>query len=496
MFYNTYLKKGLNKMVEIFKEFLNKERPLNDGILRKLQNNLRTEFIYNSNAIEGNTLTLRETDIILQFGITVKGKSLKEHNEVKGQEYALDFLNEVLKKEEPLSIRLIREFHALILNDDKDNRGRFKQENNTILGAKFQTTPFYQVEEKLQELIDNFNESDKNLIEKVAKFHNDFEMVHPFNDGNGRTGRLLMNLELMKNGYPITIIKNEDRDDYHQALEIASIDKNYIPLTEFIKRSIENTFWIYDKHFNEETKEKFENSNPIFEDDNFSAEIEYKWEIMPFYLPENIVEHPLYKKWEQEKKNIISLVDELIKKIETLKDKESFKADRAFLANLKNISFGKDKSLSENIQRVNEIYKNISSSANKQIVTEISQKINNLKREVETNIKFLTEKRETLRNHTEPKEKERLNQKITQLDKDINNLKSKIEEKEREIEKINSSNKEEKLFIEEIKLPLLPSVGKLYNAKDINYLAISFWEEYDAANIEAQRFNAKLCANK
>lgn len=283
MFYNTYLKKGLNKMVEIFKEFLNKERPLNDGILRKLQNNLRTEFIYNSNAIEGNTLTLRETDIILQFGITVKGKSLKEHNEVKGQEYALDFLNEVLKKEEPLSIRLIREFHALILNYDKDNRGRFKQENNTILGAKFQTTPFYQVEEKLQELIDNFNESDKNLIEKVAKFHNDFEMVHPFNDGNGRTGRLLMNLELMKNGYPITIIKNEDRDDYYQALEIASIDKNYIPLTEFIKRSIENTFWIYYKHFNEETKEKFEN-----------------------YLKKNKIEiEKFYKEWVDRKPEIL-----------------------------------------------------------------------------------------------------------------------------------------------------------------------------------------------
>ena len=283
MFYNTYLKKGLNKMVEIFKEFLNKERPLNDGILRKLQNNLRTEFIYNSNAIEGNTLTLRETDIILQFGITVKGKSLKEHNEVKGQEYALDFLNEVLKKEEPLSIRLIREFHALILNDDKDNRGRFKQENNTILGAKFQTTPFYQVEEKLQELIDNFNESDKNLIEKVAKFHNDFEMVYPFNDGNGRTGRLLMNLELMKNGYPITIIKNEDRDDYYQALEIASIDKNYIPLTEFIKRSIENTFWIYYKHFNEETKEKFEN-----------------------YLKKNKIEiEKFYKEWVDRKPEIL-----------------------------------------------------------------------------------------------------------------------------------------------------------------------------------------------
>ena len=117
-------------MIEIFKEFLDKERPLNESILKKLQNYLKTEFIYNSNAIEGNTLTLRETDIILQYGVTIKGKSLKEHNEVKGQEYALDFLNDVLKTKESLSVRLIREFHALVLNDDFKNRGKFKQENN------------------------------------------------------------------------------------------------------------------------------------------------------------------------------------------------------------------------------------------------------------------------------------------------------------------------------------------------------------------------------
>ena len=111
-------------MIEIFKEFLDKERPLNESILKKLQNYLKTEFIYNSNAIEGNTLTLRETDIILQYGVTIKGKSLKEHNEVKGQEYALDFLNDILKTKESLSIRLIREFHALVLNDDFKNRGK------------------------------------------------------------------------------------------------------------------------------------------------------------------------------------------------------------------------------------------------------------------------------------------------------------------------------------------------------------------------------------
>ena len=272
-----------NKMIEIFKEFLDKERPLNESILKKLQNYLKTEFIYNSNAIEGNTLTLRETDIILQYGVTIKGKSLKEHNEVKGQEYALDFLNDVLKTKESLSVRLIREFHALVLNDDFKNRGKFKQENNIILGAKFQTTPFYQVEEKLQELIDNFLKSKENIIEKVAKFHAEFEKIHPFNDGNGRTGRLLMNLELMKNGYPITIIKNENRNDYYNALEKAQVEFDYELIIKFIKSSIENTFWLYYKHFNEETKEKFENyleQNGINTEDFYKEWIGKKPEIL------------------------------------------------------------------------------------------------------------------------------------------------------------------------------------------------------------------------
>lgn len=260
-------------MIQIFKKFLDKERPLNESILKKIENDLRTEFIYNSNAIEGNRLTLRETNIILQFGITVKGKSLKEHNEVKGQEYALNFLNEVLKTNELMSLKLIREFHSLILNDDKDNRGKFKQENNRILGANFETTPFYQVEEKLQEIIDNFYNGEDDFIKKIAIFHNDFEMIHPFNDGNGRTGRLLMNLELIKNGYPITIIKNEDREDYYEALEEASINKNYEVLTNFIKKSIENTFWIYYKHFNEETKNRFEN---YLKEENINVEKFYK----------------------------------------------------------------------------------------------------------------------------------------------------------------------------------------------------------------------------
>ena len=225
-----------------------------------MENNLKTNFIYNSNAIEGSTLTLKETDIILQYGVTVKGKSLKEHEEVKGQEYALNFLKEVIKTNESLSLRLIREFHALVLNDDIENRGKFKKSNNEILGAGFETTPHYLVEEKLTELIvEKFNSSENNdLIMKVACFHADFEKIHPFIDGNGRTGRLLLNLELMKNGYPITVIRNEDREEYYTALETAQVESNYELLADFIEKSVENTFWMYYKYFDKDTKMKFE----------------------------------------------------------------------------------------------------------------------------------------------------------------------------------------------------------------------------------------------
>ena len=246
-------------MIEIFKEFLELERPLNEGILKKLESNLKTNFIYNSNAIEGNTLTLKETDIILQYGVTVKGKSLKEHEEVKGQEYAFNFLKEVIKTNESLSLRLIRKFNALVLNDDIENRGKFKQSNNEILGARFETTPYYLVEKKLTELIDKYNSNKVDgLVTKVSHFHADFEKIHPFIDGNGRTGRLLLNLELMKNGYPITVIRNEEREEYYTALETAQAKADYRLLTDFIEKSIENTFWIYYKYFDEDKKMKFE----------------------------------------------------------------------------------------------------------------------------------------------------------------------------------------------------------------------------------------------
>ncbi len=277
----------MNKIskIEILKHFLE----LNKGILTKLENNLRTNFIYNSNAIEGNTLTLRETDIILEHEVTIKGKSLKEHEEVKGQEYAINFLKEIIKAQEPLSLRLIREFHALVLNNDIENREKFKQSNNEILGADFETTPYYLVEEKLTELIDKFNNSDEDIITKVSCFHADFEKIHPFIDGNGRTGRLFLNLELMKNGYPITIIRNEDREEYYNVLEAAQTNSDYSLIINFMKQSRENTFWIYYKYFDENIKIKFEK---YLEENGFNAKEVYQKRLEKY--PETERDFPKY----------------------------------------------------------------------------------------------------------------------------------------------------------------------------------------------------------
>ncbi|KDE69146.1 cell filamentation protein Fic [Fusobacterium necrophorum DAB] len=244
--------------LELYKKFLDTKRPLEDSIVRKLEAELKTNYIYHSNAIEGNTLTLRETDVILEYGITVKGKSLQEHLEVKGQEYALNFLKEEVNYGTELSIKLIKDFHSLVLSGiDPLNAGVFKKYYNSIGHTTVQTVSPFQVEYELNQLIENYNKNTKeNLIEKVAKFHADFEKIHPFSDGNGRTGRLIMNFELMKKGYPICIVRNEDRLEYYDSLELAQTKKDYSKIISFVATSLEHTFEFYFKHLSQDWKKE------------------------------------------------------------------------------------------------------------------------------------------------------------------------------------------------------------------------------------------------
>lgn len=246
------------KQLERYKEFLNYKRPLEETILNKIEEHLRTDYIYNSNAIEGNTLTYNETKVIIEHGVTVKGKSLKEHLEVKGQEYALDFLKEVVKENAKIDLRLIKDFHHLILYPNNPIiAGQFKKMGNFIGGSKTKTASPFEVENKLNDLIDEYNKSNENILVKVSKFHSDFEKIHPFLDGNGRTGRLIMNMELMKYGYPICIIENKDRLEYYDSLELAQTKNDYSKIISFIEKSIEKTFNLYFEHISIDWKKEF-----------------------------------------------------------------------------------------------------------------------------------------------------------------------------------------------------------------------------------------------
>ena len=196
-----------------------------------------------------------ETNLIIEHGVTIKGKSLKEHLEVKGQEYALNFLTEVMNQKEKISLRMIREFNSLIMIN---GGGTFKTLPNEIVGANFKTSPPHLVEEHLNKLIENFYNSNEDIIKKVAVFHADFEKIHPFPDGNGRTGRLLMNLELMKERFPITIIKKKDREDYYNALEKAHSNDDYEDIISFIENNVEKSFEFYFEHITNNWKQEIE----------------------------------------------------------------------------------------------------------------------------------------------------------------------------------------------------------------------------------------------
>lgn len=197
---------------------LDKCRPLTEGELERLNEEFTIEYTYNSNAIEGNTLTLRETDLVLK-GLTIDQKPLKDHMEAVGHKEAFDFVRELVKEKVTLTESIIRQIHYLVLADKKDDRGAYRRVPVRIMGALHEPVQPYLIEPKMEQLLMQYEESDEHIVTKLARFHIEFERIHPFIDGNGRTGRLLVNLELMKAGYPPIDIKFTDRISYYDAFE-------------------------------------------------------------------------------------------------------------------------------------------------------------------------------------------------------------------------------------------------------------------------------------
>lgn len=219
--------------VDKLKKELDSKRPIPKATLKSLKETINLEWTYNSNGIEGNTLTLRETQIVLE-GITVGGKSIKEHLEAINHEKAILYLDELVKDKQPITEWNIKNIHQLILKEvDSENAGKYRRENVTIKGATHIPPDYTILPELMEKLIVNYNTWDKyHPIIQAALLHGELVKIHPFVDGNGRTSRLIMNLDLMNHGYNPVIIKKEKRLEYYDALDKAHTTGDY---TDFIK---------------------------------------------------------------------------------------------------------------------------------------------------------------------------------------------------------------------------------------------------------------------
>lgn len=237
------------KAIDEKKNILDDKRPLSKEILKNLKQYFDVELTYNSNAIEGNTLTITETKVILEEGLTIgRGKSLREHLEVINHQEAINYIEDIVNKNIDISERVIKDLHAIILkNIDNKYAGVYRKNNVLISGSKHRPVEYMLVEEKMNGLIHWYDEMKDKLhpVELAALFHFKYVYIHPFIDGNGITGRLLMNLILLRNGYPMAVIKNEDRSEYMKALETASVDGTTKDFVEIIIQAVESSLDTY-----------------------------------------------------------------------------------------------------------------------------------------------------------------------------------------------------------------------------------------------------------
>lgn len=198
---------------------------------------LELEYTYESNRIEGNTLTLQETVLVIEKGITIAGKPLKDHLEAINHGYAIDFIKEIVQKKIPLTPFVLRDIHRLVLQSiDNENAGTYRKVNVLISGSKHIPSEHYIVPKQMDDFFIWYNESKQHPVLFAAQAHERLVTIHPFIDGNGRTARLLMNLILLQKDYPILILKgdSESRLTYYNTLETAQITNEKMPFFEFI----------------------------------------------------------------------------------------------------------------------------------------------------------------------------------------------------------------------------------------------------------------------
>ena len=229
------------------KKRLDSFRPLSPSLVKRLKEQLTIDYIYNSNAIEGNTLTLHETKLVIQEGLTIGGKTITEVLEAKNHPKALNFIENLVSKKDDINENNVLSLHKLVMSNIVDDAGSYRTTGVTIGGAAFSPPPSSEIKPKMNELLDwlKRNPEEYTPIELAAIFHHKFVWIHPFIEGNGRTARLLMNTILIKNGYPfIAVVSKIDRPKYLRYLMEADLG-NSAPFVNFIARSVEKSLDVY-----------------------------------------------------------------------------------------------------------------------------------------------------------------------------------------------------------------------------------------------------------
>ncbi len=219
--------------IDAMKKSIDEHRPLSTHITKSLREKLIVDWTYNSNAIEGNTLTLSETKVVLE-GITIGGKSVIEHLEAINHKEAIGYLETIIKEKKDLTEGILKNIHQLILKDiDNHNAGKYRNKNVTISGANHVPPNHMLVSELMQKLFAEYDREWNHYhpVIKACLLHGEFVKIHPFIDGNGRTARLLLNFELMKHGFPPIVITKDRKAQYYETLDKAHTSLDY---SEFI----------------------------------------------------------------------------------------------------------------------------------------------------------------------------------------------------------------------------------------------------------------------
>jgi Fic family protein len=250
------LKAKVHERILSKKKTLDSFRPLPPHLVKKLWEQMQIEFTYNSNAIEGNTLSLRETQLVIQEGITIHGKSLREHLEARNHPEAIAYIEELAQKGSVIEQGDILKVHKLLMRGiDDQNAGKYRTGQVRVAGATFMPPRADRIQPLINELLQTLSRNPDELtpIELAAFFHHKLVYIHPFIDGNGRTARLLMNVILLRNDYPFTVLLKVDRPKYLRALSEAD-HGNLAPFANFIARSVERSLDMYLLAFEKEAE--------------------------------------------------------------------------------------------------------------------------------------------------------------------------------------------------------------------------------------------------